>query len=105
MVLIMKLAHLVSTWLFLGHGPIGDTGTMEGMKQFLTELYKGVDAAIRDGKTLDQSATRNAGRPVLRLLSESGGAIPGYLECEQESPDMLPEVRRSLAYCRRLLAE
>jgi sugar phosphate isomerase/epimerase len=40
--------------------------------------------------------------PVLKALNKTG-AIPGYIECEHESPDMVEEVRRSLEYCRRQL--
>jgi len=51
-----------------GHGPVGGADVMEGMKQFLLELYKGVGAAVKSGKTLDQLVAKKDGRPVSTSL-------------------------------------
>lgn len=47
-----------------GHGRDGGKELLEGQIQFLVELYKAVQAAIKQGKTLDQIVTLKDGRPM-----------------------------------------
>jgi len=47
-----------------GHGPDGGKDVMDSQIQFFDELYKAVQAAIKEGKTLDQIVTMKDGRPM-----------------------------------------
>jgi glyoxylase-like metal-dependent hydrolase (beta-lactamase superfamily II) len=60
---IRQAQKLNVKYVLPGHGPVGNADTLEGMKQFLLELYKAVDAAVKQGKTLDQLVTSKDGRP------------------------------------------
>jgi glyoxylase-like metal-dependent hydrolase (beta-lactamase superfamily II) len=60
---IRQAQKLKVKYVLPGHGPVGNADTLEGMKQFLVELYKAVDMAVKQGKTLDQLVTSKDGRP------------------------------------------
>ena len=40
-----------------GHGPTGGKELLEGQAQFMTELYKNVQAAVNSGKKLEEIQT------------------------------------------------
>ena len=65
---IRDVQGLNVTFVLPGHGSPGGKEVLEGMRQFLLELYKGVDAAIKQGKTLDQLVTMKDGRPFSTSL-------------------------------------
>jgi glyoxylase-like metal-dependent hydrolase (beta-lactamase superfamily II) len=46
------------------HGPPADKGLLEGQKQFFLELNKAVDAAIKDGKKLEDIVTKEGEKNV-----------------------------------------
>lgn len=61
---IGKAQKLDVQYVLPGHGKVAGPDVMEGMRQFLLELYKGVDSAIKSGKTIDQLVQMKDGRPI-----------------------------------------
>lgn len=55
----LKITHVLP-----GHGPAGGKDLLEGQAQFLIELRKAVQAAIDQGKTLDDLVKTDGGKPV-----------------------------------------
>ena len=51
-----------------GHGSAGGKELLDGEIRFFETLYQAVEAAIKEGKTLDQVVTMNNGRPVATTI-------------------------------------
>jgi cyclase len=51
-----------------GHGSAGGKELLEGQIRFFETLYQAVEAAIKEGKTLEQVVTMNNGRPVATTI-------------------------------------
>jgi glyoxylase-like metal-dependent hydrolase (beta-lactamase superfamily II) len=51
-----------------GHGSAGGKELLEGQIRFFVALYEAVQAAIKEGKTLDQVVTMQDGRPIATTI-------------------------------------
>jgi cyclase len=60
---IRQAQKLDVEYVLPGHGPVGGKDVLEGMRLFLVELYKAVDTAVKNGKTLEQLVVSKNGRP------------------------------------------
>ena len=70
---IRQAQKLDVAYVLPGHGIVGGKEVMEGMRQFLLELYRAVDAAIKKGSTLDQLVTMKDGRPFSTSIQLPAG--------------------------------
>ncbi|MCX7016878.1 MAG: MBL fold metallo-hydrolase [Candidatus Sumerlaeota bacterium] len=62
-----------------GHGSPGGKELLEGQIEFFEELYKAVQAAVKEGKTLDQLVTMRDGRPVATAIQLSPKMMDEYV--------------------------
>jgi len=62
-----------------GHGSAGGRELLEGQIQFFDELNRAVQAAVKQGKTLDQLVTMKNGRPVATSVRLSKGIMDVYV--------------------------
>lgn len=62
-----------------GHGESGGADILDGQIQFFTELYNTVQAAVKQGKKLDQIVTLKDGRPVATTIRLSNSMMDKYV--------------------------
>jgi glyoxylase-like metal-dependent hydrolase (beta-lactamase superfamily II) len=62
-----------------GHGKDGGKDLMAGQIQFFVELNEAVQAAIKQGKTLDQIVTTKEGRPMATSIRLSANIMDTYV--------------------------
>jgi glyoxylase-like metal-dependent hydrolase (beta-lactamase superfamily II) len=70
----LKIVHVLP-----GHGDPGGKELLDGQIQFLDELYHAVQAAVKEGKTLDQLVTMENGRPVATSIRLSERMMDVYV--------------------------
>ena len=73
-----------------GHGGAGGRDLLELERQFLTELYDAVEAAIKQGKKLDQIVTFNKGQPVATTIRLSPKIMEAHVDHEGVRPTRFP---------------
>jgi glyoxylase-like metal-dependent hydrolase (beta-lactamase superfamily II) len=66
-----------------GHGPNGGADIMDGQAKFMVELHKAVDAAIKQGKTLESVVPPGASKTTITLPASvknwTGPSLPGQV--------------------------
>ena len=62
-----------------GHGKDGGKDLLDGQIKFFVELYSAVQAAIKEGKTLDQIVTLKDGRPMATSIRLSPSIMDYYV--------------------------
>jgi len=77
----LSVAHVLPA-----HGKPGGKELLEGQRQFLLELYKAVEVAIKSGKTLDQLVTMKNGRPVSTSIQLPKSIMDVYVYDEGRPP-------------------
>jgi cyclase len=70
-----------------GHGAAGGKEILEAQRQFFLELYQAVQAAVKQGKTLEQLVTVKDGRPVSTSIQLSKRIMEAYV---YYGPDPMP---------------
>ena len=92
-VVIRNAQRLDTLYVLPGHGDLGGKELLEGQAQFLVNLHKAVDSAVKQGKKLENLVTDGGANIVLpdSVKNWIGKSLPGqvkdtYEEITQKKP-------------------